>query len=185
MATTTCWRRENWIRNKISLLWNSVCLLLHVCVCDTTLWLHRGTIGLQSGRRACRVGWAPEGFTQANSRQEIRKSAEQRDNDMEIRDRLTPPLGDRLLTDYDFLFFLQNKPIQLSNQFKPNLTHYTRGLHTFTYHVTSEIRSAPYHLSLSNITGIKRLLRLRLTQVMGAANLQDLMQHLWLKGQLT
>lgn len=31
------------------------------------------------------------GFRQANSRQESRKSAKRRDNDTEIRDRLTPP----------------------------------------------------------------------------------------------
>lgn len=73
-------------------------------MCNLAFWLHREPIGLQSGRRACAVGWTP-GFRQANSKQEIRKSAEQRDNDMEIRDEITPTSGwlSCLFTDHDFL----------------------------------------------------------------------------------
>lgn len=80
------------------------CACAYMFMCNLAFWLHREPIGLQSGRRACAVGWTP-GFGQANSKQEIRKSAEHRDNDMEIRDEITPTSGwlSCLLTDYHFL----------------------------------------------------------------------------------
>lgn len=94
------------------------CACAYMFVCDLVFWLHREPIGLQSGRRACAVGWTL-GFRQANSKQEIRKSAEQRDNDMEIRDQLTPTSGwlSCLLTDYDFLLdtSMQSMKHTLSN----------------------------------------------------------------------
>lgn len=81
---------------------------------------------LQSGRRANGVTGL-RGFRQANSKQEIRKSAEQRDNDIEIRDQLTPSPGyrTRLLTDYDFLL-LQRAHTMEHRQTQPRI-------HSLTY----------------------------------------------------
>lgn len=81
------------------------CMFGCYLLCDLVCWLHREPPGLQSGRRAGGSG-LDSGFRQTVSKQELRKAAEQRDNETEIRDQLTPTYGwvACLFTVYNFLF---------------------------------------------------------------------------------
>lgn len=66
---------------------------VHTCLCAIACFDYIEKLKASSQAEGP-VEWAGlRGFRQANSKQEIRKSAGQRDNDMEIRDQLTPSSG--------------------------------------------------------------------------------------------
>lgn len=100
------------------------------------------------------------GFRQANSRQESRKSAKRRDNDTEIRDRLTPPpplfahwLGLPFTHTHSCMRSIKNSALpntnccSFINPFKPT----SRALCFFSFSISQRVKTAlwgwklPFH----------------------------------------